>query len=105
MLFACSKMLSASWSISGACHPPCAKPSSRSSSGPPGACATPSSVTNSVTMSLPMASSFPGNDAPVQTYTLISEAHHIADPVNNVRGQAHLDDEVGQVLQRVVEVV
>src|SRR5215211_2073970 len=63
MLLACSNMASPdSWSTSGACHPPCAKPSSRSSSGPPGACATPSSVTNSVTMSLPMVSPPPGGD-------------------------------------------
>ena len=58
MLLACSNMtLPDSSSSSGACHPPCVKPPSRSSSGPPGACATPSSVTNSVTMSLPMVSS------------------------------------------------
>ncbi len=37
MLFACSKTLSPpSWSISGACHPPCVKPPPSSSSGPPG---------------------------------------------------------------------
>src|SRR5206468_4069634 len=63
MLLACSNMtLPDSSSSSGACHPPCAKPLSRSSSGPPGACATPSSVTNSVTTSLPMVSSSPGGD-------------------------------------------
>ena len=59
MLLACSNMTPPdSWSASGACHPPCAKPPSRSSSGPPGAYATPSSVTNSVTMSLPMMCPF-----------------------------------------------
>src|SRR5258708_5035119 len=58
MLLACSNMtLPDCGSATGACHPPCGKPPSRSSSGPPGACATPSSVTNSVTMSLPMRSS------------------------------------------------
>jgi hypothetical protein len=64
MLLACSNMTPPdSWSTSGACHPPYVKPLSRSSSGPPGACATPSSVTNSVTMSLPMVSSFAWCDA------------------------------------------
>ena len=60
MLLACSNMTPPDpWSSSGACHPPCVKPLSRSSSGPPGACATPSSVTNSVTISLPMVCSLP----------------------------------------------
>ncbi len=64
MLFACSnRALPASSSRSGACHPPYKKPVSRSSSGPPGTCATPSSVMNSVTMSFPMVSPLPGGDA------------------------------------------
>lgn len=55
MLLACSNTtLPDSSSLNGACHPPWGEPPSRSSSGPPGACATPSSVTNSVTMSWPM---------------------------------------------------
>lgn len=51
MLLVCSnKNPPESWSASGACHPPCTKPPSLSSSGAPGACATPSSVMNSVTV-------------------------------------------------------
>src|SRR3954453_20822240 len=36
----------------GASHPPCANPPDRSSSGPPGACITPSSETNAAPMIL-----------------------------------------------------
>src|ERR671932_303389 len=35
------------------CHPPCAKPPLASSSGPPGACETPSRLMNSLTMIRP----------------------------------------------------
>src|SRR6266581_7616205 len=48
--------LNDSSSSRGACQPPCLKPPSVSSSGPPGACMTPSRVTNSLTMSWPMMS-------------------------------------------------
>src|SRR5438128_127374 len=48
--------LNDSSSSKGACQPPCLKPPSVSSSGPPGACMTPSRVTNSLTMSWPMLS-------------------------------------------------
>src|SRR5213596_3454023 len=46
--------LNDSSSSKGICQPPCLKPPSVSSSGPPGACMTPSRVTNSLTMSWPM---------------------------------------------------
>lgn len=62
MLLAFSKTCSPpSRLLRGACQPPCVKPPLGSSAGPPGACATPSSVMNSVTMSLPMVYfAFPG---------------------------------------------
>ncbi len=41
----------------GPCHPPCSKPPLGSSSAPPGACMTPSSVRNSLTITL-IATSF-----------------------------------------------
>src|ERR1044072_232296 len=41
-------------------QPPCSNPPAVSSSGPPGACITPSSVTNVVTTSLRISSSFAG---------------------------------------------
>src|SRR3954452_17671158 len=44
-------------SATGFCQPPCSKPLSASSSGPPGACMTPSSVRNVQTMILRMVRS------------------------------------------------
>ncbi len=65
MRAACSKMTPPdSGSATGACHPPWANPPSGSSSTAPGAWATPSSVTNSVTMRMPTVCSCPGDDVP-----------------------------------------
>ena len=55
----CSPMTS---SATGACQPPNAKPPSVSSSGPPGACATPSSVVNRSMWMTPMVRPFRRGD-------------------------------------------
>ena len=95
MLLACSNMTSpASSSSSGACHPPCVKPPSRSSSGAPGACATPSSVTNSVTMSLPMVSSFSWRRCTRSDSDHVREPIVGADPTSGMRRVLQGNDEL-----------
>src|ERR1700692_827758 len=78
----------------GLIHPPCAKPPLVSSSGPPGACMTPSREINSSTLTFLMTESFRVLSDFVLIYGLAT--------FRSVRPPLHRNHERSQVLHRVV---
>src|SRR3954466_6161246 len=78
-------------SDTGACQPPCWKPPSRSSSVPPGACMTPSSVMNVVMTSCPMPLGRPCAAQLIAPVTTSCRFGPAAGPAGSVNGPMDLD--------------